>query len=395
MIRHILILMGALLAFITLPGSIELLVLTVAGCLPRRRLTFAASKKEYRLAIVVPAHNEALHIARCVVSLQSASRIGIEVNIIVIADNCDDLTASAASAAGARVLVRTNLLERGKGHALNFALRSLAAEGWDGCAVVDADSEVAPNFVTELVAHLTAGATAVQCRYVVANARESIRTRLMKVANAAYNVLRPRGRDRCGLSAGIYGNGFALSADTLRAVPYTASSLVEDVEYHLALLDAGRQVRFVDTTSVYGDMPAAGAGVETQRTRWEGGRLRMLREKTPRLVGKILCGRLSFLEPCLDLLLLPLAFHVALLMIAAATPFWPVRIVALTGLGIVVLHLAAAIAVTGGGFEDVAALLAAPFYIVWKILLIPRLAKSAKANSVWTRTERAHQRNIP
>jgi cellulose synthase/poly-beta-1,6-N-acetylglucosamine synthase-like glycosyltransferase len=393
LIRHILILIGTLLALITLPGNIELLLLTVAGSLPRRRLTFTATTKKYRLAIVVPAHNEALHITRCVVSLKAARRIGIEVNIIVIADNCDDLTASAASAAGARVLVRTNLLERGKGHALNFAFRSLAAEDWDGYAVVDADSEVAPNFVAELVAHLIAGASAVQCRYVVANARESIRTRLMKVANAAYNVLRPRGRDRCGLSAGIYGNGFALSADTLRTVPYTATSLVEDVEYHLALLDAGRQVRFVDTTSVYGDMPAAGAGVETQRTRWEGGRFRMLREKAPRLVGQILCGRLSFLEPCLDLFLLPLAFHVALLMIAAATPVWPVRIVALTGLGIVVLHLAAAIALTGGGFEDVAALFSAPFYIVWKILLIPRLAKSANANSVWTRTERAHQRN--
>ena len=395
MIRHILILTGTVLAFITLPGSIELLVLTVAGSLPSRRLIFAANKKDYRLAIVVPAHNEELHIARCVASLRAASRTGIEVDIVVIADNCDDLTASAASAAGARVLVRTNLQERGKGHALNFAFRALATEGWDGCAVVDADSEVAANFIGELVVHLAAGASAVQCRYVVANARESIRTRLMKVANAAYNVLRPRGRDRCGLSAGIYGNGFAVSADTLRTVPYTATSLVEDVEYHLALLDAGRQVRFVDTTSVYGDMPAAGAGVETQRTRWEGGRFRMLREKTPRLVGKILRGRLSFLEPCLDLLLLPLAFHVALLMIVAATPFWPLRVFAFTSLGIVVVHLAAAIAVTGGGLEDVAALLAAPFYIVWKILLIPRLTKSSRANSVWTRTERAHQRNIP
>jgi hypothetical protein len=217
----------------------------------------------------------------------------------------------------------------------------------------------------------------------------------MKVANAAYNVLRARGRDRCGLSAGIYGNGFALSAETLLSVPYTATSLVEDAEYHLALLNAGIPVRFVDTTSVCGDMPVAGAGVKTQRTRWEGGRFRMLWEKTPRLAGKVLRGQLTFLEPCLDLLLLPLAFHVALLLIAATTPFWPVRAVALAGLGIVVLHLAAAIIVTGGGVEDVAALLAAPFYIIWKILLIPRLAKSVGAKTVWTRTERADQRNIP
>ena len=37
-----------------------------------------------------------------------------------------------------------------------------------------------------------------QCRYVVGNTKESIRTRLMKVANSANNVLRPRGRNDAG-----------------------------------------------------------------------------------------------------------------------------------------------------------------------------------------------------
>jgi cellulose synthase/poly-beta-1,6-N-acetylglucosamine synthase-like glycosyltransferase len=395
MIRQILILIGGFFALITLPGSFELLLLTVAGMFPRRKTVRPAAAAAYRLAVVVPAHNEELHIARCVKSLLAAARGPVDLGVIVIADNCTDLTASIASDAGARVLVRTNTIERGKGFALDFAFRALVAEGWNAFAVVDADSQVDANFLTELTAPLLAGAAAVQCRYVVGNARESIRTRLMKVANSAFNVLRPRGRERCGLSAGIYGNGFALAAETLIDVPYTASSLVEDLEYHLALIDAGKRVRFVDTTSVYGDMPVAGAGVNTQRTRWEGGRFRMLREKTPRLLGKILAGRLSFLEPCLDLLLQPLAFHVCFLLIAAATPFWPIRAVALAGLAVVVLHLAAAIAVTGGGLQDIAALLAAPFYIVWKILLIPRLAKSARAKSAWTRTERAPQRNLP
>jgi cellulose synthase/poly-beta-1,6-N-acetylglucosamine synthase-like glycosyltransferase len=393
-IRQLFIVFGAVLALITLPGSIELLLLSVAAVLPRRRYVSAPAPKDYKLVVVVPAHNEELHIARCVRSLLSAVRSGIVTEVVVVADNCDDLTAAVAAAAGARVLSRTNLLERGKGYALDFAFRALASEGWDAFAVVDADSEVATNFLTELAAALAAGAPAVQCRYVVRNARESIRTRLMKVANAAYNVLRPLGRDRCGLSVGIYGNGFALSAEALRVVPYTATSLIEDAEYHLALLEARRYVRFVATTWVHGDMPAAGAGVKTQRTRWEGGRLRLLREEAPKLAVKVLRGQFSFLEPCLDLLLLPLAFHVSLLLLAAATPSWPVRSVALGGLVVVIFHLVATIAVTGGGLEDVVALLAAPFYIVWKILLIPRLARSTGAKSAWTRTERTQERKI-
>src|SRR5271167_2346884 len=101
MIRVLFILFGAALALITLPGSIELLLLTAAGILPGRRPTYHASAGGYRLAVVVPAHNEQLHIARCVKSLQAADQSSIDLGIIVIADNCDDLTASMASAAGA------------------------------------------------------------------------------------------------------------------------------------------------------------------------------------------------------------------------------------------------------------------------------------------------------
>jgi cellulose synthase/poly-beta-1,6-N-acetylglucosamine synthase-like glycosyltransferase len=222
-----------------------------------------------------------------------------------------------------------------------------------------------------------------------------MRTRLKSVGLAAFNVLRPRGRDRLGLSAGIYGNGFALSAETLRAAPYRATSIVEDLEYHYALLRAGKKVRFVDSTAVYADIPSGGAAVKTQRARWEGGRFRMLVEKTPGLVREIAGGNLALVEPCLDLLLLPLAFHVALLLLAAAAGVWPVRAIALTGLGVVALHLMGAIHVTGGGPREFAALLGAPFYMVWKILMIPRLWNASRSGAAWVRTERPSNRNAP
>jgi cellulose synthase/poly-beta-1,6-N-acetylglucosamine synthase-like glycosyltransferase len=385
---------STLLALLTLPGTLELLALSLAGVFPVRRRGLRAAKG-YRLAIVVPSHNEELNVARCVKSLLATEQSGIELGVVVVADNCTDLTASAATAAGARVLVRDNAEKRGKGYALDFAFRALQPEKWDAFAVVDADTDVAPNFAIELAALLQSGADTVQCRYLVRNSAQSLRTRLMSVALAAFNVLRPRGRDRLGISAGIYGNGFALSAETLRAVPYNAVSVVEDLEYHLALLRAKKKVRFADATAVYGDMPTAGSGVKTQRTRWEGGRLRMLVEKAPGMASEILHGNLSLVEPCLDLLLLPLAFHVTLLLLGAAIPFWPGRAIALAGLGVVALHLIAAIRVTGGGMPEIAALLGAPFYIVWKLLLIPRLIRTSHRGAAWVRTEREPQRNIP
>ncbi len=395
MIFHIGFFVGTCLLILTVPGTLELLVLTVAGMLPARRIKRRVRATEYRIAVIVPAHNEELTIGRCVTSLLSADRSCIGLEVMVVADNCDDQTAKAAVESGASVRIRENRTLRGKGYALDFAFRDLASGGWDAYAVVDADTEVANNFLTEIAANLAAGAAALQCRYLVRNSRESVRTRLMSIAVGAFNVLRLRGRDRLALSCGLLGNGFALSAATLSAVPYTANSIVEDLEYHLALVSAGRKVMFVDTTAVYGDMPSTGSGVSNQRARWEGGRFRMIREKAPQLFRSILAGQPSLIEPLGELLLLPIALHTLLLLLAAATPSWPVRAAAVASLGLVGLHLVAAIFVTGGGVQDVACLFAAPFYLIWKVLMIPRILKSARPETAWVRTERALPRNLP
>ena len=94
------------------------------------------------------------------------------------------------------------------------------------------------------------------------------------------------------------------------------------------------------------------------------------------------------LEPLLDLLLLPLSFHVVLLLLAAAAPLALARLLGSAGLLIVLAHLSVAIAIAGGDWRDATALLAWPFYTLWKLLQIPLLIRSSAANAPWVRTER-------
>jgi cellulose synthase/poly-beta-1,6-N-acetylglucosamine synthase-like glycosyltransferase len=321
------VLVTACAAAVTLPGTVELLCLTVAAMfrVKRKHVMAAASPSTWSVAVVVPAHNEAAGIASCVESLLSADVEGMQSTVWVIADNCTDDTAAVAEAAGARVIVRENAELRGKGHALHAAFEHLAMVGFDCVLVVDADTVVAQNFLVAAAGAMQRGAAAVQVRYVARNAEDSKRTRLMALALRAFNVVRPRGRENLGLSVGILGNGFGLRKETLRAVPYLAASVVEDLEYHIALVRSGRRVTFVDETAVYGEMPVRGEGVKTQRSRWEGGRMRMLHERGPGLLGDVFGGRLSSLEPLLELLLLPLAFHGMLLLVAVTSPSHLVR----------------------------------------------------------------------
>jgi cellulose synthase/poly-beta-1,6-N-acetylglucosamine synthase-like glycosyltransferase len=210
----------------------------------------------------------------------------------------------------------------------------------------------------------------------------------MDLSLRAFNKVRPLGRQRWGQSVGILGNGFGLSRSTLEKVPYVATSVVEDLEYHLELLRAGIKVELLPDVQVNGLMPTTSKARSTQRARWEGGRLRMIREFVPRLAGRVLSGRLEALEPLMDLLLLPLSFHTLLLLLAATLGSGPWRIVASAGLGVLVLHILAAVRAGNSPARDLRAMASIPGYILWKLTRLPMILAASLRGAAWVRTER-------
>ncbi len=383
---------GTLIALVTLPGAVEILFLTIASVVKTKRHQVNRCSN-IRLAIVIPAHNEAALIGRCVTSIANADRSQGYREIVVVADNCTDQTAMLAAEAGARVLVRTDSERRGKGYALDMAFDKLQREEFNAFLVIDADSLVSANLVHEVVTSLGTGALAVQCRYRVANQSVSLRTRLMDVAFLGFNVLRPKGRVGLGLSAGILGNGFGLSAETLQKVPYTAASIVEDLEYHLRLVAVSGRVDFINEATVFGEIPTGGAAARVQRSRWEGGRLRMAGEWVPRLVAGIARGQWRLIEPLLDLLTLPLAYQVTLLSFAIFLPA-PYPEYAAAGLAVVVLHVLFAAFLGGNPWKSIQALVAAPFYILWKISTLEAVLAASGRGAHWVRTGRDNEANL-
>ncbi len=384
--------LGMIILLVTLPGALELLFLTV-GSARKARQQGHGRPQNIRLGIVIPAHNEAGLIGRCVANIAASAPSPGYREIVVVADNCTDQTARLAVEAGARVLVRRDTERRGKGYALHMAFDQLQAEGFNAFLVIDADSLVSPNLVNEVVAHLGAGAAAVQCRYRVANESTSLRARLMDVAFLGFNVLRPKGRAAWRISAGILGNGFGLSGETLQKVPYTAASIVEDLEYHLRLVIASERVDIINEATVFGEIPAGGAAARIQRSRWEGGRLRMASDWAPRLLAGIAHGQWRLIEPLLDLLTLPLAYQVMLLLCAIFLPA-PFREYAASALAIIVLHVLFAAVLGGNPWKSIRALAAAPFYIVWKLTTLDAVLSASGRGARWVRTGRDNEAGL-
>ncbi|CAB3746273.1 hypothetical protein GQ57_10350 [Burkholderia sp. MSh2] len=380
------------------PGALYLLVLTVAAMLPARRRTPDARTHApaARLAIVVPAHDEAAGLGATLASLREAAAGDAACTIVVVADNCTDDTALVAARAGVDVLERRDSQRRGKGYALRFAFANLPAFDW--FLVIDADSRFDRASLDAVRAAIRRGAQALQCRYLAVRAGGApMRTHgaLAEVAWFGWNLVRPRGRARLGCSAGVLGNGFALSRETLAHVPYDSTSIVEDVDYHVRLLKAGRRVEWVDEATVRAPVAPDRRAASTQRARWTGGRLALLRAQWLPCLRAVAAGRWRCIDALGDLLLPPLTWFVAVVAVAAA---WPVAAVSASGfamLGIVALHVAVAMRAGRASRRHWLALLRLPLHLAWSLTGLPHALRCARGTAAWVRTPRGPQAGDP
>lgn len=383
------------LAIPVLASALYLAVLSLCSARPAA----PAGDQSTFFDIVVPAHNEERGIAATIASLRAMEYPPDRFRILVIADNCVDGTARIARDAGAIVLERTHATERGKGYALAHAYEhSLAAGLAIAIVVIDADTSVTTNLLSAFSARFAAGAHAVQAEYGVRNPLESWRTRLMVVALAMFHTVRSLGRERLELSCGLRGNGMAFSTAVIRRVPPRAFSIVEDVEYGAALGLERVRVMYVAEAEVHGDMPASSAASRTQRERWEGGRLELIRTLVPSLM-RAARGRdrsIPF-DLALDLLVPPLTLLAGLIMLgtmvsislsllglAGAVGYAPWLIAA----ACLALYVVRGAVVSGVGPRVVFDLAWAPVYAIWKISL---LLRPKRVPGEWVRTARSDE----
>jgi 1,2-diacylglycerol 3-beta-glucosyltransferase len=352
-----------------------------------------------RIAVLIPAHNESALIARCVRSLSGQTYPRGLYEIIVIADNCTDDTATIAGTAGAdEVMVRDEPDVRGKGQALRWAMdRVLHRDAApDAVVVVDADSISAPEFLAGLAAHFDAGATAVQAQDLLYESN-SAGTALSVAALLLMNRVRPAGRAVLRLpGTHLAGNGMLLARDLLLSRPWEAFSSTEDLEYSLALCEDGIWVTFAGDAAVYAPPAPNRTAAEQQALRWQGGKANLARTWISRLTVRALRDRSPrLLGAAFDLAVPPLALLVAAIFIGTVigvplvatgvAPLWTL-IPWLVGLLAIPFHVVLGLRAAGASRAAYAAMLRAPRYVLSTALRAHRILSFR--GDTWVRTER-------
>jgi 1,2-diacylglycerol 3-beta-glucosyltransferase len=391
-------LLNILIGLVALPAVLACGYVLLCTLLSARERTPAASRRELRFDVFVPAHNEESVIARTVASLRGLDWPADRFRVIVIADNCSDATAQIARDSGALVYERANLEQRGKGYALAHAFQRSAAEGWaDAVAVIDADAEASTNLLESFATRIERGAAAVQAHYGVLNPFASWRTRLITIAKAAFHIVRSRARERVGVSCGIRGNGWCVTHRLLEQVPYRAFSLTEDVEYGIELGLAGFRVHYADEAHSDADMVTGEQIASKQRQRWEHGRFQLIRAKTLPLLGFALRrGSAVCLDLALDLMVLPLSYValnvMALIALGLFATWWQPALQGWLWLGgacalSLILYVLRGWQLSGIGSQGLIDLARAPAFLAWKVVLMLK----RRSSNEWVRTDREKQ----
>jgi cellulose synthase/poly-beta-1,6-N-acetylglucosamine synthase-like glycosyltransferase len=251
---------------------VTFLFMEVLLAVTRKSAVAPQSGERRRLAILMPAHNEALLVASSIGSI--LPQLGRFDRLVVVADNCSDDTAAIAKSAGAEVLVRTDTSHRGKGYALDYGIRHLERDPPDIVIIVDADCQAAVGCVDRLARLCSRTGRPIQALYLMrAPTGSRIKARVAEFAWAVINQIRPTGLNRLGLPCQLMGSGMAFPWACISRAAVASGHLVEDRILGIDLARGGFPPLFCPDALVTSYFPVSKEGTRSQRTRWEHGSL--------------------------------------------------------------------------------------------------------------------------
>ncbi|MEO8454876.1 MAG: glycosyltransferase family 2 protein [Sphingomicrobium sp.] len=344
--------------------------------------------------IIIPAHDEEAVIERTV--RDTAREAGPDIPLLVVADNCTDLTAAVAQRAGASVLVRNDAVHRGKGFALAAARERLRAKPADVVIILDADCRIDAESLRALLA--CTARTARPCQAVNLLSPDLRASPLVQISSFAFmikNLVRQRALQRLASRAHLTGTGMALPWPIFDHADLGGSNIVEDLALGLELAERAAPPLLLEDATVWSPAASAG-GTLVQRRRWEGGFLATMLKTAPtalmrslrRADARGLCAALDLCIPPLALLVMlnVAALLLALISVILGGSAWPAKVQITIGI-LAAVGVALAWVKEGRRFASAATLLRLPFYVLWKLPMYVGLARSG-APKDWLRTGR-------
>ena len=205
-------------------------------------------------ALIVCAHNEERVIGQLVENLKLLNYDHKLYDIYVVADNCQDQTATVAAQAGALVQERFSDSGKGKGFALEWMFHRLFAmeKKYDAVCIFDADNLVHPNFLKEMNSRLCHGEKIIQGYLDTKNPEDSWVSAMFAISFWITNHIWHLAKYNIGLSCVLGGTGMCIDTEVLKRHGWGATCLTEDEEFTMKALMEGDDLILLGTVVVVG-----------------------------------------------------------------------------------------------------------------------------------------------
>ncbi len=262
----------------------------LAGAFSFIAIPFHAFKNHYRkaapylprVAIVVPAWNEAAVIGRTIDRLISLEYPPENLRVFVVDDASTDNTpdvvlAKAALYPGQVFHLRRDKGGEGKAHTLNYGIRVILQDDWmEALLIMDADVVYLPEALRKMTRHLADPKVGAVSAYIREGSAD--KNYLTRYIGIEYILSQPAGRraqNVLGAQACLAGGAQLHTRENLLALggQIDTSSLAEDTITTFETQIRGREVVFEPLAIVHAEEPGLIAALWKQRLRWARGNI--------------------------------------------------------------------------------------------------------------------------
>ena len=234
---------------------------------PVAEISPALNRDSLHAAVLVFANNEAAVITSSLQSVNEALEAGDAIH--VIADNCQDDTATLAAEAGADVFERSTGDASGKGAAIRWYIQQAGAslDEFDLLVVLDADDRVPPDFIRKVKDGFNSDVV-FQCLVQPVDYQHSHLGTLIALSEKHEQQTIDSIRSFLGWPVRLRGTGMVIPPALLQQVAADVDTGVEDLAISLLMTAAGIPIRRNNLAVVFDPKPSGSVPASRQRARW-------------------------------------------------------------------------------------------------------------------------------
>lgn len=259
--------------WIIIISQLPSLVLSVLS-LVKPPIKHKKSTNKHRYAVLIAARNEEAVIGQLIDSLLQQTYPSALIDILVVADNCNDHTAEIARSKGAKVFERVHPTNKSKGYAIKYLLEQTIDinNPYDAFIVFDADNIATPTYIEEMNNAFSDGEKLITSYRASKNFSSNWISSSSSLVFLRKNRFLHRPRQLLNSSTTISGTGFLIAKEYLQSSKdWQFCGLTEDLEITIYHQLKGHQITYCEQAVFFDEQPISFKDSWNQRIRWVKG----------------------------------------------------------------------------------------------------------------------------